>query len=135
MIPQSKVRNGLLTIDGVSFATVARNVRLVPSTDEVGDEIEVLSGDLETPEERTSWALSISAVQDFDDPTGFQRFALTSEGEIVPYSWTPSPASPTFSGNVRVRAVEIGGAVGPRPDAVDAEWPCQEKPTVTPPAP
>lgn len=136
-IIDSRLKSGTLTIDAISFATQATNVRLVPSTDEVGDPLEVLSGETVTAEDETSWSLVIEAVQDFDDPAGFVNFAMSNAGDVVPYVWQPN--SPTgdalgmgvsYNGTVRVRPVEIGGDVNTRL-TTGAEWPCQQAPTAT----
>lgn len=130
-IVESRLKGGTLTLDALSFATQATNVRLSPSTDETGDPLEVLSGETITAEDQTTWALNIQGVQDFDDVAGFVAFAFDNANELVPYSWKPSAASPTFSGMVRVRPVEIGGDVNQRL-TTEAEWPCSAKPTRTP---
>lgn len=127
-ITDSRLKEGTLTIDGDAFATQATNVRLTPRTDETGDRLEVLSGDTVDPEDETTWSLVIDAVQDFDDPAGFVNFALQNAGEVVAYSWQPNPDAVTYSGNVKVRPVEIGGDVNTR-NTTSAEWPCQETPT------
>lgn len=128
-IRESRLKGGTLTLDAASYATQATNVRLVPSTSDDGDSLEALSGDVILPDDVTTWSLVVTAVQDFDDVNGFVNMTLTRAGELVPYSWRPSPTSPTFTGTVRVRPVEVGGEVNARLTA-DAEWPCQEAPTV-----
>lgn len=132
-----RLRKGVLTIDGKQFATQATNVRLVPDTDEVGDPLEVLSGDTVTAEDETSWTLVIEAVQDFDEPTGFVNYAMQNAGLVVSYVWTPNDATGdavgagvSYNGTVRVRPVEVGGDVAKRL-TTSAEWPCQQKPTAT----
>lgn len=133
-ITESRLKSGVLTIDAQAFATQATNVRLVPRTDDQGDTLEVLSGDTITPDDTTTWSLVITAVQDFDDPAGFVNFAMTNAGDVVPYTWSPSGAAGvSYTGNVRVRPVEIGGDVNARL-TTDAEWPCQEAPTPAYPA-
>lgn len=132
-IEESRLKSGTLTIDAVSYATQATNVRLSPKTDEQGDALEVLSGDTINPEDETTWTLDIRAVQDFDDPAGFVNNALQNAGEVVAYSWKPNAGSPTYAGTVRVRPVEIGGDVNKRL-TTDASWPCQQTPVATYPA-
>jgi len=132
-INDDRLKAGTLTIDGVSYATQATNVRLVPKTDDNGDTLEVLSGDIITPDDTTAWSLVIVAVQDFDDPAGFVNFAMANAGEVVPYVWKPNATGVSYAGNVRVRPVEVGGDVNARL-TTSAEWPCQEDPTPTYPA-
>lgn len=133
-ITESRLKAGLLTIDGQQFATQATNVRLVPRTDDRGDTLEVLSGDTITPDEQTSWSLVIVAVQDFDEPAGFLNYALANAGEVVAYTWRPSAAGVSYAGTVKVRPLEIGGDVNARLTS-DAEWACQQAPTPTYPGP
>ena len=129
-ITDSRVRRGTLTIDGISFATQPTNVKLSPDFVEDGDRVEVLSGDVIEPDETTTWALNITAIQDFDDPAGFIAFALDNNGEVVPFVWKPNDVagSVSYSGTVKVRAVEIGGDVASR-NTSDAEWAVKTGPT------
>lgn len=130
-IVESRLRLGTLTIDGSPYATQATNVTLTPSTAEEGEALEVLSGDLILPDEVTTWSLSIAAIQDFDDETGFVAFTWESAGEVVPFVWAPSGASGTsYAGNVKVRAVEVGGDVNKRL-TTSADWPLVGAPTPT----
>ena len=130
-ITDSRNKKGTLTIDGAPYATQATNVRLESKTDDAGDALEVLSGDVITPDDTTAWTLVVEAVQDFDDPQGFVNYTLQNAGELVPYSWKPSPASPTYSGTCRVRPPkEIGGDVAKRLSA-EYEFPTTGTPTAT----
>lgn len=132
-ITESKLKNGVLTVDGREFATQASNVTLSPDTNEQGDTLEVLSGDTILPAETTSWSLSIDAVQDFTDVAGFVNYAMQNAGDVVPFTWTPNATGPTYTGSVKVRAVEIGGDVNARL-TTSADWPCQGAPVVAYPA-
>jgi hypothetical protein len=128
-ITESRLKSGTLTIDALPFATQATNVRLVPKTDEVGDPIEVLSGDEQSAEDETTWSLVITAIQDFDDVDGFVRFAMDNAGTSVPFVWRPNASSTNqFTGTVKVRPVEIGGDVNKRL-TTSAEWPLDGAPT------
>ena len=130
-IIESRLRLGTLTLGGTAFATQATNVRLVPSTEEDGDPLETLSGDEILPDEQTSWALAITAVQDFDEATGFVNYAMQNAGDVVAFVWAPTGATgPSYAGNVKVRPVEIGGDVNARL-TTEAEWPIEGVPTPT----
>lgn len=132
MITQSKLKNGTLTLDAQEFASQATNVRLVPSTEEVGEAVEVLSGEELSADQSTTWALVIESIQDFDDPAGFVAFAFDNDGLSVPFTWAPSNAAMgvDYAGSVTVRAVEIGGPVNTR-NTSEAEWPVVGSPTPT----
>lgn len=121
-IKDHRLKTGTLTVDGIAFQSQATNVTLEPDVDEEGDQLEVLSGETEEPEEVYTWALNVTAIQDFDDPAGFVRFAKDNAGEVVPFSWRPNATGATFSGSVKVRPVPIGGDVNTRLDT-SAEWP------------
>lgn len=133
-IVDSRNKGGTLTIDGVEFASQTTSVQLVPDTDEVGDSLEVLSGATITPDDETTWSLTVEAVQDFDEPDGYVAFSLANAGQIVPYSWRPNATGVTYAGTVKVRPVAIGGDVAKRLTTGKA-WPCQQPPTPTYPAP
>src|SRR5687768_16225623 len=130
-ITTSKLKTGTLTLDALPFANQATNVRLTPEVDEQGDPIETLSGDQEGADEVTSWTLTVEAVQDFDDPTGFVKFCFNNAGLSVPFTWTASATSPEWSGSLTVRAVEFGGPVNTR-NTTEAEFPVIGTPTWTP---
>ena len=132
-IVDSRLKTGVLTLDGDAFASQATNVRLEPNTDEEGDALEVLSGETITPDDKTTWALVIVAIQDFDNPAGFIALSLDRAGDLVPFSWQPNAAGPTFAGTVRVRPVPIGGDVNAR-NTTTATWPLDGAPTPTWPA-
>jgi hypothetical protein len=139
-VNESKLKTGTLTIGGTGsppiggseFACQATNVRLAPTHNDTGDEVETLCGDKLGADTDTSWALQGTSIQDFDDPDGFVMFAFDSNLQTVPFSWQPSATSPTFTGTCNVRAVEIGGDVNVRL-STDFEWPVIDGPDVTPP--
>lgn len=127
-ITESRLKGGSLTLDAIPFATQATNVRLVPSTDEVGDPVEVLSGDELGTDDETTWTLVIDAIQDFDDTDGFVRYCLDNAGTKVPFIWRPNTGTNTFGGTCKIRPVEIGGDVNARL-ATSAEFPLDGDPT------
>lgn len=133
---ESKLKSGVLTLDGVDYACQATNVRLVPPGDARGgsDDTEVLNGNVLAPEDTGAnaprWTLHIRAVQDFTNASGFTMWAFENDGDTVPYSWKPNASGPTFSGQIVVKAVEIGGDVNRRL-FTPAEFECTAKPTYT----
>lgn len=124
MTTESKVDTGLLTIGGQQFAAQASAVKIVPSVDSRGDALPMLDGSTLPADRTRSDTLQITAVQDFTDSTGFQRYAWQNDGQVVAFTWQPNGvANDTFTGDVEVRAIEVGGAIRTRL-TVDAEWPC-----------
>lgn len=121
MTVQSKLKNGTLTLgaDGPGQCVVhtqASNVRITPKTNDGGDALELLDGTVLTGDATTDWSLIVKAIQDFDDPAGFQNWTWDNLGEEHPYEWTPNADAPTYSGTLRVDAAEVGGDVGKRLD-------------------
>ena len=133
-ITESKLKSGVLTLDGTDFSCQPTNVRVTPSHSEDGDAVETLCGDELGADLNRSDVLAMTSIQDFTDTAGLQKFSWDNDGTTVPFSWQPQGASgPTFAGNVSVRALEVGGDVNKRL-TVDVEWPCVGTPTWTPAA-
>lgn len=130
----SRLKKGKLllgTAPGTEFACQATNVTLSPENSEDGDPIEVLCGDSIAAVQKEAWLLKIAAVQDFDSVDGFVMYCFENAGQIVDFSWTPNETSGTWSGQVTVVAVEIGGDVGVRL-TTEAEFPINGRPAHTP---
>lgn len=133
-IEDSRNRGGTLTIDAQAFAKQVTSVELEPSEDTEGDSVETLSGAKIEPDEVTTWALNLGAIQDFDDPAGLVEFARANAGDVVAFSWQPNGDGPTYSGTVRVRAMTIGGEVAARLTSTKS-WPVIGDPAVAYPGP
>ena len=135
-VNESRLKTGTLTLGGAAgvggteFACQATNVRVTPSHDETGDEVETLCGDKLAPDVKTSWSLAGTSIQDFDSPDGFVQYSVENNLGVVEYSWQPNAGTFEVTGTVQVRAVEIGGDVNTRL-TTDFEWPCQDDPVFT----
>lgn len=117
-IVSSRVKEGQLTFGGATpvadFSCQPSNIRLTPTTD-TEDPLETLCGDSIAGTGKTTWQMQGSAVQDFDDVDGFVAFCFDNNGDTVPFTWKPNATSPTtWTGNLIVQAVEIGGDVNTR---------------------
>jgi hypothetical protein len=129
---ESKPRNGILSFGTapdpvVEFSCQASNVKVTPGYEESGDRLELLCGNVLQPDTTRVDKLTIEAVQDFTDVTGFVNWTWLNDLTTVPFTWQPvGAAGPTYSGNVNVRAVEVGGDVGKR-NMMTAEWDCDGK--------
>jgi hypothetical protein len=138
-VNEARLKTGKLTLGGAAgvggteFACQQTNVRVTPSHDETGDEVETLCGDKLAPDVKTSWSLAGTSIQDFDSPDGFVQYSVEHNLEVVEYSWQPNAGTFEVTGTVQVRAVEIGGDVNTRL-TTDFEWPCQDDPVFTWPA-
>lgn len=134
MIEDSRNKGGTLTLDALPFAKQMTNVTVTPSVDEEGDRVETLDLSTIEPDEITSWALELGAIQDFTDPAGFVEFARANDGEVVDFLWAPNGAgSVSYAGTVKVRAVPFGGDVNTRLTTTGS-WPIITGPTPTYPA-
>lgn len=130
---ESKLKTGKLTLGvapGTEFACQQTNVRLVPTVDESGDSVETLCGDVLAAATTTSWALEGTSIQDFDHVGSFIEYCYTNDGNTVDFTWQPNATATKFTGQVQIRAVEIGGDVNTRITS-DFSWPCVGKPTPT----
>ena len=135
-IEDSRLKGGTLTLDALTdFAKQMTNVTLTPATEEDGEPVETLDGSTIEAEESTTWTLDLGAIQDFDDPAGFVEWAMANAGDVVAFEWTPNATgAPTYSGNVKVRPVPIGGDVNTRLTTT-ASWPIVGTPVSTPATP
>lgn len=134
-ITDSRNKGGTLTLDALPFQKQLTNVTLEPEVEEEGDALEVLSGDQQTPDEVTRWALALGAVQDFEDPAGFIEFCRANAGQVVPFEWEPNgPTGVGYSGVCKVRATTIGGDVATRLTA-SPSFPVVGEPIPTYPTP
>lgn len=143
MIVESKLKSGVLTLGGTDtggvitggqeFACQATNVRLSPSFNDSGDELETLCGDKLAPDTKTTWSLQGTSVQDFDNPDGLIKFAFDNNLMNVPFSWQPNAGDMKWTGTVQMRALETGGDVNSRL-TTDFDWPVQGDPVPTWPA-
>lgn len=136
MIEESRQKGGTLTLDAQPFAKQATEVSLTPAVRTEGEALETLSGDTKSPDEVTDWNLDMGMIQDFLDPAGFVAFANANAGDEVAFSWKPNAdtSSPTYTGTVKVRAVQVGGAIASRL-STSTSWPVVGQPTTTYPAP
>jgi hypothetical protein len=123
-IKEDKLKEGVLTLDAVSFAAQATSIEIEPTHDEDGDPLETLDGSRLNPDVTRGDTLKITAVQDFTDVAGFVNFTWENDLATVPFSWKPRAVGPTYSGNVEVRAVKVGGEVNKRV-TTEAEWTCE----------
>lgn len=134
-VVESKLKNGSLklgTSPGTEFACQETNVRITPEHNEEGDQTETLCGDVLTPVTTTAWTLNGTAIQDWDGPAGASivQYSWANDGLTVPFTWKPNATATTFTGNVTVRALELGGDVNTR-ITTDFAWPLAGKPTTT----
>jgi hypothetical protein len=138
MITESKLKSGKLTlggtgtppVGGTEFSCQATNVRIVPTFNDQGDEVETLCGDKLSPDTTSTWNLQGTSIQDFDNPESFIKYTWDHNLEKVPFTWQPNANATVVSGIVQMRAVEMGGDVNTR-ITTDFDWPLDGDPEVT----
>lgn len=138
-ITESRLKTGVLTFGGTptptDFSCQPTNVRLTPSYEDDGDDTETLCGDTIPAGKKETWVLAGTSIQDFDDPVGFISYCFDNRMTTVPFSWQPNTTgAPTYSGDVVIVALEIGGDVNTRL-TTDFEFDVSGTLTVTPPVP
>ena len=130
-LTDSRLGPGTLTFDASNdFSAQAAAVRLTPSVDS-----EDGTPTLETPDPAAlltlSWALNLSAIQDWEDAAGLVNYLMDNALSEVPFSWTPLTADGTkYDGTVQIVPIEIGGDVGVQV-VTDVELPLVGEPTRT----
>jgi len=131
----SRLGPGTLQLGTAEYGQQITNVVLTPSLDST-DGTPTLADPEPLPEQKETWALEGSAIQDFELATGFVNYCFDNSGSSVPFTWTPATdLGVTFTGTVLVSAVPIGGDAGVQVTA-DFSFPVDGKPvrTITPPA-
>jgi hypothetical protein len=113
-VTDSRLGPGTLSLGTMTGAGCQMsNVRLVPSVDE-SEGTPTLCDPTPPPLMTTTWTLSGSAVQDWESDDGFVEFCRLNDNTVVDFEWVPNTtlAEPVaYSGQVQIRAVEIGGDV------------------------
>jgi hypothetical protein len=119
---------GTLLLDTFEFGTQASTVKLTPSVDST-DGTPTLATPEPAPDSKVTWALNISAIQDFDDPAGLVNYLMDNALAEVPFTWTPNTdGGTTYSGTVQIVPIEIGGDVAVQA-ITDVELPLVGQPT------
>lgn len=132
-VVESKLKTGSLKLGlapGTEFGCQETNVRITPEHNEAGDPTETLCGDVLTASTTVTWTLNGTAIQDWDAPGGVSivQYSWAHDGETVPFEWKPNAGATLFTGNVTIRALELGGDVNTR-ITTDFSWPMTGKPT------
>jgi hypothetical protein len=122
-IVDSRVRRGSLKIadaDGtmVDFSCQPTAVRIVPSAEAGGGEtLEVLCGDTasDAAGAQRGATMEISAISDFENPSGLVAFSWSGDGATRKIEWNPTGnADDLWEGSVVLRAIPVGGTVAER---------------------
>jgi hypothetical protein len=133
----SRLGPGTLTLGptatGTDYSAQLANVVLTPSVDST-DGTPTLATPDPLPEQKETWALEGSAIQDFEEAAGFVNYCFDHSGELVDFTWTPVAGTGTvvYAGKCKLTAVPIGGDAGVQITS-DFSFAVEGKPTKTPP--
>lgn len=140
----SFVRKGTFTLtippaSAVTFSCQPTAVTITPEGGDVGDSLEVLCGDTISGESApTTWKLNLTSIQSFESTdtsaTSLVLWALENDGATADFEFQPGATTKTFTGQVKVVALPIGGEVGGTAPTSEAEWPMLGKPVIKAPA-
>jgi len=112
------------------FGQQITNVVLTPSVDST-DGTPTLANPTPLPEQKETWALEGSAIQDFELVAGFVNYCFDHAGETMAFEWTPNTANgDKWTGTCLVTSIPIGGDAGVQITA-DFSFAVDGKPTRT----
>lgn len=111
------------------LAVACTKALLKPSV-ETDDDVYVLSGDVITGEDNFTWELEVTLFQSFD-AEGLTDFLFKERGKVHPFTFKPNnDHAQEWTGNVKVRPMDIGGDVKKR-NTSDVTFPLVGEPEVT----
>jgi hypothetical protein len=107
----SRLGPGTLTLGTTDRGAQVSNCRLVPSNTST-DGTPTLGTPAPSADIATTWALTGSAIQDWEDPAGFVEYCRINNNTEVAFEWEPNSAKGiSYTGTCKVVALEIGGDV------------------------
>jgi hypothetical protein len=128
----SRLGPGLLLLGaapGTEYGMQVSALALTPATDST-DGTPTLAVPEPAPEIHTTYTIDGTAINDFTNPTGLQRYAYDNDGTEVDFVFTPDSdaATPTtLTGKVVISAFPMGGNVSEQL-TTDFSWGCVGKP-------
>lgn len=120
-INSTKVGPGVLTINALAFQAQCKSAELqVTENIDSTDAVSVLSGETLAQQDNAtySYQLVVTFLQDLGQPasSGIVAYSWANAGQTKAFVYTPSNAaaagSKTWSGNLRVVPLNVGGDVG-----------------------
>ncbi|MGO3371187.1 hypothetical protein [Microbacterium gubbeenense] len=110
------------------FAAHTTATSLVPSYSD-GDVLNLLDGSTETEVDEETWALKGTFRQQLETDA-IEDWCLTNAGEEMTFTFTPvDSVSKSYTGTVKIRAVNIGGDVKTK-NTSDFSFPLNGRPTI-----
>lgn len=110
------------------FAAHTTATSLVPSYSD-GDVLNLLDGSTETEVDEETWALKGTFRQQLETDA-IEDWCLTNAGEEMTFTFTPvDSVSKSYTGTVKIRAVNIGGDVKTK-NTSDFSFPLNGRPKI-----
>jgi hypothetical protein len=113
-------------------STQVSTCTLTPSVDST-DGTPTLATPEPPPLSTTSYTLDFTAINDFTNPGGFQRYCFDHDGEEQDFEWTPNTTDQTpavLTGKCTIQAFPMGGDVATQL-TTDGSFPITGKPVWT----
>jgi hypothetical protein len=118
------------TAPGVEYGFQVSACKLVPTVNTT-DGTPTLAVPEPPVESDTTFALEGTAINDFTDPTGLQRWCYDEDGNVHDFTWTPNTAdAAVLTGQCTIQAFEMGGDVAVQ-ITTDFSFPTVGKPVWT----
>ena len=118
------------TAPGTEFGFAVSACTLTPAVNST-DGTPTLAVPEPPPLTETTYSLDGTAINDFTDPAGLQRYCFDNDGVEMDFSWTPNTAdAAVLTGRITVRAFPMGGEVSAQ-ITTDFSWPVTGKPAWT----
>lgn len=117
------------TAPGTEYGFQVTSIVVTPAVDST-DGVPTLADPEPPPQTSTTYSLDFTAINDYLNPDGLQRFAFENDGVEMDFVYTPltSGTTPaTLTGRVTVRSFPMGGDVAVQV-TTDASWPITGKP-------
>jgi hypothetical protein len=108
----SRLGPGKLVLGTAEYGQQISNVVLTPKVDST-DGTPTLAEPEPLPEQKETWTLDGSAIQDWELDTGFVNYCFDNAGTEAIFTFTPETSKAVvYSGTVLLSAVPIGGDAG-----------------------
>jgi hypothetical protein len=130
-LADSRLGPGTLTLATFDHSFQIANVALEPDVSDE-DGTPTLAVPEPAPLATVAWALTGTAIQDFELPAGFVNYCMDNALAEVAFEWVPNTAYGLlkYAGTCQVRPVTVGGDVAVQ-ITTDFSFPCIGEPVRT----
>jgi hypothetical protein len=110
-LTDSRLGPGTLSLGSKDFGVQISNVKLVPNHN-TEDGTPTLGIPKPASMATTTWSLTGTAIQDWEDAAGFVKYCFDNNNKEVAFDWVPNNGKAVkWSGKCVVLAIEFGGDV------------------------